>query len=57
MAFNALFQITIIILWENFALAVKLESIQRFRLQKKHVQITMNVAVFGTEDVMVMSGL
>ena len=60
MAFNALFQITILILWENFARAVImdaviLDAIQRFRLQKKHVQITTNVAVFGTMDVMVVN--
>ena len=56
MAFNALFQITILILWENFAKEVTLEAIQRFRLQKKHVQITMNVAVFLTADVVVIHG-
>ena len=56
MAFNALFQITILILWENFAKEVTLEAIQRFRLQKKHAQITTNVAVFTTDDVMVMNG-
>ena len=59
MAFNALFQITILILWENIAKAVTLEgwmAIQRFRLQKQHVQITKNVAVFGTVDVLVING-
>ena len=54
MAFNALFQITILILWENFAKEVTLEAIQRFMLQKKHAQITTNVAVFGTVFVMVL---
>ena len=57
MAFNVLFQIRIHMLWENFVEAVTLEAIQRFRLQKQHVQITMNVAVFGTADVMVKNGL
>ena len=58
MAFNALFQMTIFILWEDIAKAgVTLEAaIQRFRLQRQHVQITTNVAVFGTHNVMVMDG-
>ena len=56
MAFNALFQITILILWENIAQAVTLEAIQRFRLQKQHAHITPNVAVFTTDDVMVVNG-
>ena len=55
MAFNALFQITIIILWTNIAEALTLEAIQRLMLQKQHVQITTNVAVFMTCDVMVMN--
>ena len=53
MEFNALFQITIFILWKNGARAVTLEAIQRFRLQKQHVQITTNVAVCMTDFVMV----
>ena len=56
MAFNALFQITILILWENIAKAVTLEAIKRFRLQKQHAQKTTNVTVFGTNIVMVMDG-
>ena len=56
MAFNALFQITILILWENIAKAVTLEAIQRLRLQKQIAQITTNVTVFGTKIVMVMNG-
>ena len=56
MTFNSLFQMTIIILWKNIALAMTLEPIQRFRLQKQHVQITTNVAVFMTQDVMVING-
>ena len=59
MAFNALFQITILILWENIAKAVTLEgwmAIQRFRLQKQHAQITTNVTVFTTDNVMVVNG-
>ena len=45
MAFNALFQITILILWESIAKAVTspLEAIKRFRLQKQHAQKTTNV--------------
>ena len=54
MAFNTVFQISIHMLWENIAEAVTLEAIQRFRLQKKHAQITTNVAVFGTVFVMVL---
>ena len=57
MAFNALFQIAIIILGDDFAKAVTLEAIQRYRLQKMHVMIPSNVAVFGTKNVMVMNGL
>ena len=58
MAFNALFQITIIFLGNDIAKAVTLEAIQRFRLQKKHATkaATTNVAVFGTKNVMVMNG-
>ena len=56
MAFNALFQITILILWENIAKAVTLEAIKRFRLQKQHAQKTTNVTVFGTKIVMMMDG-
>ena len=56
MAFNALLQITILILWENFAKTVTLEAIQRLRLQKQHAQKPTNVAVFGTKIVMVMDG-
>ena len=56
MAFNALFQISIHMLWENFAKAVSLEAIQRFRLQKQHAQITTNVTVFSTNNVMVVNG-
>ena len=45
-------------MWENIAQAVTLEAaIERFRLQKQHVQITTNVAVFMTEDVMLMDGI
>ena len=56
MAFDSLFQRTIIILWPKVAMAIPLEAIQRFRLQKQHVQVTTNVAVFGTTDVMVING-
>merc|ERR1719510_2703119 len=42
---------TILIVWGNIARAVTLKSIQRFRLQKQHVQITSNVAVFTTPHV------
>ena len=38
MAFNALFQITIQILWENIAKALTLEAMTRFRLQKQNAQ-------------------
>ena len=57
MAFNALFQMAILILWEHIVKDMNLEPIQRFRLQKQHVQITTNVAVSMTIDVMVMDGL
>ena len=44
-------------MWENIAQAVTLEAaIERFRLQKQHVSITTNVAVFGTFDVRAMNG-
>ena len=57
MAFNALFQISMCIMWGNIAQAVTLETaIERFRLQKQHVHITTNVAVFGTTDVMLING-
>ena len=56
MAFNAVFQISIHMLWENIAEAVTLEAIQRFRLQKQHAQITTNVNVFTTQIVMVVNG-
>ena len=57
MAFNALFQITIIFLGNDIAKAMTLEAIQRYRLQKMNVIIPSNVAVFGTKNVMVMNGL
>jgi hypothetical protein len=51
-------KISILIMWENIAQAVTLEAaIARFRLQKQHVQITTNVAVFMTEDVMLIDGI
>ena len=56
MAFNDLFQLSIRILWQNIAMAVTLETIQRFRLQRQHVQITSIVAVFTTVNVMGMDG-
>ena len=56
MAFNVLFQMTILILRENIAKAITLEDIQRFKLQNQHVQITTNVAVFMTTNVMVING-
>ena len=44
-------------MWENIAQAVTLEaSIERFRLQKQHVQIATNVDVFMTQIVMVILG-
>ena len=55
MAFNALFQTTII-MWNNIALAMLLQRIQRFGMQKCHVQITSNVAVFTTYAVMEVFG-
>ena len=56
MVFDALFQMTILILWEKLAKAVGLTDIQRFRPQQQHVQITTNVAVFTTQHVMVILG-
>ena len=58
MAFDSLFQITIIILWKNIVMAIPLIPfiIQRFRLQKQHAQITTNVTVFSTNNVMVVNG-
>ena len=56
MALNASFQ-SIFIVWDNIAKEKSLKAIQRFRLQKQHAQITSNVAVLETMNVMVIIGI
>ena len=57
MAFNVLFQMTILTTTDTIVLAIGLvDNMQRSRLQNKHVQMIWNVAAFTTCHVMVIFG-